>query len=112
MIGLTTSLGETQSYEIRSNRQSGYGRYDYLILSRDPKKLSIVFEFKQVDIPAGKKDPEQIKNVLDKMAHEALEQIEKQAYFVEVQQRGLTNILKIGLAFSGKQFGMAYERDH
>lgn len=40
------------------------------------------------------------------MTQEALEQIEKQAYFVEVQQRGLTNILKIGLAFSGKRFGM------
>ncbi len=112
MIGLTASLSGGNDYETRSNRESGYGRYDYLILSRDPRKLSILLEFKQVDHPVGKtgkKEPKQLQSILDKAARKALDQIESQAYFAEVQQRGLKNILKIGLAFSGKRFGMAYE---
>jgi hypothetical protein len=110
MIGLTASLGGGKDYETRSNRESGYGRYDYLILARDPQKLSIILEFKQVTLPPNK-DPEKNKSILDKAAQEALQQIDQQVYFAEIQQRGLTNILKIGLAFSGKRFGMASARE-
>ncbi len=94
-----------------SNRESGYGRYDYLILARDPNKLSILLEFKQVVLSTGKKESEEIQNMLNKAAQEALQQINNQAYFAELKQRNLTNILKIGLAFSGKRFGIAYERE-
>ncbi len=111
MIGLTANLGGGKDYETRSNRESGYGRYDYLILSRDPQKLSVILEFKQVALPANKKNPEKDQILLDKAAIEALQQINTQAYFAELKQRGLKNILKIGLAFSGKRFGMAYERE-
>jgi hypothetical protein len=111
MIGLTASLAGDKRYETRSNRESGYGRYDYLILARDPNKLSILLEFKQVPLPTGKKETEKMQATLDKAAQEALQQINQQVYFAEIQQRGLTNILKIGLAFSGKRFGMASERE-
>ena len=110
MIGLTASLAGDKKYETRSNRESGYGRYDYLILARDPHKLSILLEFKQITLPTGKKETADIQAVLDKAAQEALQQIDTQVYFAELKQRGLTNILKIGLAFSGKRFGMAHER--
>ena len=110
MIGLTASLAGDKKYETRSNRESGYGRYDYLILARDPHKLSILLEFKQITSPTGKKETADIQAVLDKAAQEALQQIDTQVYFAELKQRGLTNILKIGLAFSGKRFGMAHER--
>jgi hypothetical protein len=111
MIGLTASLAGDKNYETRSNCESGYGRYDYLILARDPNKLSILLEFKQVALPTGKKESEKIQNTLDKAAQEALQQINKQAYFAELKQRNLTNILKIGLAFSDKRFRIAYERE-
>jgi hypothetical protein len=110
MIGLTASLAGDKRYETRSNRESGYGRYDYLILARDSNKLSILLEFKQVPLPTGKKESAEIQVLLDKAAQEALQQIDQQVYCAELKQRGLTNILKIGLAFSGKRFGMAYER--
>ncbi len=110
MIGLTASLGGGKDYETRSNRESGYGRYDYLILARDPQNLSIILEFKQITLSSNTKNPEKDQGILDKGAIEALQQIDKQAYFAEIKQRGLKNILKVGLAFNGKRFGMAYER--
>lgn len=110
MIGLTASLGNDKNYEIRSNRESGYGRYDYVILAKDPQKLSIILEFKQIDLPAGKSESEEYQIALNKAAQEDLNQIDKQAYFAEIKQRGFKNILKIGLAFSGKRFDMTYER--
>ena len=111
MIGLTASLAGDKKYETRSNRESGYGRYDYLILARDPHKLSILLEFKQISLPTGKKEATESQVILDKAAQEALQQIDQQVYFAELKQRGLTNILKIGLAFSGKRFGIASARE-
>jgi len=39
-----------------------------------------------------------------------LNQINAHGYLAEIKQRGIKNILKIGISFSGKQFGLAYER--
>ncbi|MEI8295492.1 MAG: PD-(D/E)XK nuclease domain-containing protein, partial [Alphaproteobacteria bacterium] len=105
MIGLTASLAVHKDYELRSNRESGRGRYDYLIISRNPEKLSILLEFKQVTLPADKKDAEVY---LEKTAEEALKQIDAQGYVGELKQRGLSKILKIGIAFSGKRFGLVH----
>ncbi len=109
LIGLTASLGDRKDYEIRSNRESGYGRYDYMILSTVPDKLTILFEFKKVDIASTK--AEEGKNRLKASALDALNQINSQAYLAEAKSRGVTNILKIGLAFSGKQFVLAHARE-
>ena len=110
-MALRRALLGTSAYETRSNRESGYGRYDYLILARDPNKLSILLEFKQVPLPANKKETEKLQDVLNKAAQEALQQIDQQTYFMELKQRNLPNILKVGLAFSGKRFGIAYGRE-
>ena len=48
MLGITASLYNRPHYETKSNRESGHGRYDYMILSRDLKKLTIILEFKTV----------------------------------------------------------------
>lgn len=101
IIGLTASLYKNPNYEIHSNRESGYGRYDYLILSHDKNKPTLILEFKRVD---SVKDPEQLERKLEQAAQEALTQIEQQHYLTEAQQRGYTRILKIGLAFCGKHF--------
>ncbi|MEI8294916.1 MAG: AAA family ATPase [Alphaproteobacteria bacterium] len=103
MIGLTASLADHRDYELRSNRESGRGRYDYLIIARDPAKLSILLEFKQVKKGASE--------TLEQSAQEALTQIDTQGYVGELKQRGLSKILKLGIAFSGKRFGLVHERD-
>jgi hypothetical protein len=111
MIGLTASLYSRNDYEIRSNRESGYGRYDYMIFSSDINKPTIVLEFKKVTIAKVKeKTAEGIEDVLNKKAQEALQQIEQQAYLAEAKQRGRKKILKIGLAFHSKRFGIAYKQ--
>ncbi|MEI8295873.1 MAG: PD-(D/E)XK nuclease domain-containing protein, partial [Alphaproteobacteria bacterium] len=106
MIGLTASLAGHKDYELRSNRESGRGRYDYLIISRNPEKLSILLEFKQVTLPTNKKDSD---TILKKAAEEALVQIDAHGYVSELKQRGLNKILKIGIAFNGKRFELAHD---
>ena len=48
MVGATASLYHNKNYEIKSNRESGYGRYDYLIFSHDITKPTILMEIKRV----------------------------------------------------------------
>jgi PD-(D/E)XK nuclease superfamily len=107
MIGLTASLYGRKDYETKSNRESGYGRYDYMILSRDLNRPSILFEFKKIILRENKS--EEAKIILNRSAQEALKQIDTHAYLAEARQRGIKNILKVGISFSGKRFGMVYE---
>lgn len=93
VIGLTANLHNNKNYELHSNHESGEGRYDYLIISRNPKKLSILMEFKKAK-----------SNELKKTAKAALQQIDLKNYTVEARQRGIQKLLKIGIAFSGKKY--------
>ncbi|MCE3239087.1 MAG: hypothetical protein K0R24_2068 [Gammaproteobacteria bacterium] len=106
MIGLTASLYHNEYYEIQSNKESGYGRYDYLIFARDKNKPTLLLEFKKVS--AKDKELEQLDIHLEQAAQEALDQIDQKHYLAEAKQRGSTNILKIGLAFCGKRFKIKY----
>ncbi len=98
IVGMTASLGNRKDYSIRSNRESGYGRYDYMILSHHKDKPTIIFEFKKVSADSH----------LEQSAQEALSQIDSRSYLAEAKQMGASNILKIGLAFSGKRFALVY----
>ncbi|QTA83102.1 AAA ATPase-like domain-containing protein [Desulfonema limicola] len=80
-------------YEIRSNRESGYGRYDIMLKPLDIKKHGIIIEFKQVN---EKENPE-------KILESALKQIEDKAYAVELKASGIKDILKIAVVFRGKE---------
>ncbi len=103
MIGATASLYHNENYEIKSNRESGYGRYDYMIFSHDENKLTILIELKRVP-----KDTPNLDQALEQTAQQALEQMELQNYATEARQRGRTKILQIGLAFSGKRFKLRW----
>lgn len=93
VVGMLLSLQDR--YEVRSNRESGYGRYDVMIIPRDTTKLGIILEFKK----AGADCPETI----EEAAHNALKQINEKQYDVELQDRGIKQVLKLGIAFQGKQ---------
>lgn len=90
MLGILSGLKDT--HEIRSNRESGYGRYDLLIIPKDIKKLGIVMEFKAVDDESKLTDA----------ANGALLQIKKSKYAAELCSRGINSICSMGIAFSGK----------
>ncbi len=106
MVGLTASLYHNEYYEIQSNKESGYGRYDYLIFARDKSKPTLLLEFKKVSVKD--KEPEQLDSLLEKAAQEALDQIDQKHYVAEAKQRGCIKIFKIGLAFCGKRFKIKY----
>lgn len=93
VLGLVASL--SSRYYIRSNRESGEGRFD---LQLEPKQKSlpgVIMEFKA----AGAKDAGR----LPELAEKALRQIEDHAYKTEMQQRGIEKIVCYGAAFSGKK---------
>ena len=106
IMGLTVGLSKHPDYILRSNRESGDGRYDYLILN---KKLTIIMEFKIVKL-MNKKENAQIK-LLKQTAQEALKQIDEKKYMTEAIQYGAKKILKIGIAFSAKQFSVAHKEE-
>ncbi|MCP5106040.1 MAG: AAA family ATPase [bacterium] len=82
------------THEIKSNRESGYGRYDIMILPQDVKQTGYVIEFKTVD----KEDNETV----DTAVEAALAQIEEKKYETELIERGIRNIKKLAVVFSGK----------
>jgi hypothetical protein len=106
-LGLSASLHKGGEYELKSNRESGYGRYDVAIFPRDHNKTGVIMEFKMIDGTRKKND---LKLKLKKAANEALDQIHDQGYLEEFEQRGIKQIIKLGLAFSGKVFCMAHEK--
>ncbi len=79
-------------YEIKSNRESGYGRYDIMLIPRDKNKLGFVIEFKTV----------RKKETLETAIKSALDQIEEKKYETELVERGIQNIKKLAVVFSGK----------
>lgn len=82
-------------YTIKSNRESGDGRYDISLIPRDKKHPGIIMELKS---RAGLND-----EALELLSKEALDQINEKRYDAEMRSDGMRNILKLGIAFSGKR---------
>jgi hypothetical protein len=92
VLGMLISLND--SHEVISNRESGYGRYDVMIIPKDISKLGIVIEFKKLD-----PDDEE---TLEETADMALKQIKEKKYSTALEDRGVKNIKEIGIVFKGK----------
>jgi len=93
VLGMLTGLGE--NYEIKSNRESGYGRYDVMVIPRDKSKLGIVMEFKRVNKNRNES--------LESAVEAALKQIKDKNYKQELLDRQVEDILELGIAFLGKE---------
>jgi hypothetical protein len=88
-------VGLKDRYEVKSNRESGYGRYDVMLIPKDPADLGLVMEFKKVDSSE--------KTSLETAAKSALKQIDDKNYTQELLDRGVNRILYLGLAFKSKK---------
>lgn len=93
VLGLAALMDN--QYKIRSNRESGDGRYDISLIPRDGKYPGIIMELKS---ETGLRE-----NELEALAETALEQIKDKRYDAELRSDGVKNILKLGIAFSGKK---------
>jgi hypothetical protein len=91
MLGLCAALGS--QFKVRSNRESGLGRFDIELLPMVKGIPGFIFEFKHT------KD---INVDLDSLANSALKQIEDMKYDTELNNFGVEDIVKIGIAFRQK----------
>ena len=87
-----------EDYEIRSNRESGFGRYDIMMIPQDYEKHpAIVMEFKVCS--------RMKKETLEEAVQSALAQIDEKKYDTELLARGIPadRIRHYGFAFEGKK---------
>jgi hypothetical protein len=110
MLGLAAGIDQNK-YEIKSNRESGLGRYDIAIIPKDISKPAVILEIKSVSPPKvpAKNFPKVLDSLLARESKKALEQINRNQYAVDLVHKGIVNIVKVGLAFSGKEFKITSE---
>ena len=94
VLGLLVEVRDL--YEIRSNRESGYGRYDVMLIPKTKKNDGIILEFKV-------KESEE--KTLEETVQMALAQIESKKYDAELLELGVSkeHIRHYGFAFEGKK---------
>ena len=93
MLGLIALMDN--QYKIKSNRESGDGRYDVCLIPREKRYPGIILELKW-EKGLGEA-------ALNSLADEALIQIDALRYDSEMKEDGIIDILKFGIAFSGKK---------
>lgn len=99
VLGLCATLDNR--FYITSNRESGEGRYDLCLCPKDGKLPGILIELK-----AAKDCSE---DELKELSEKALAQIDSRKYETELTVKGVRNILKYGVAFSGKRVQITAE---
>ena len=110
MLGLVLML--KNEYEITSNGFAGKGRYDLLLKPKNilEEQEGIIFELKIINIDNSKLNLEEIHKKLKNECEIALKQIEEKEYASVLRNAGIEKVLKIGIAFYGKEFEVKGER--
>jgi hypothetical protein len=93
VVGLLAGL--SPHYEVRSNRESGFGRCDVMVLPRAAGQPGVVLELKRVDREAGE--------TKERALAEALRQIRSNDYAAELRERGAAPIHELAAVFDGKR---------
>jgi hypothetical protein len=95
MFILGILMGLRGKYNINSNRETGLGRADMILIPKDAKKQGVVLEFKVCSKP----------KLLQKTAQDALAQITDKHYTDAFSG----SILALGMSFHGKEMRYAYK---
>ncbi len=85
-------------YYVKSNEESGLGRYDVVIEPKNKNNRGFVLEFKVV----------KNEDNLEKISEEAIEQIMEKKYDADLRNRGISEIAFVGAAFCGKMVKVSY----
>ena len=91
ILGLLVNL--SIDYEVTSEKESGYGRYDISIIPKDKSKKAVIMELKKID--SGETAEDALIN--------ALTQIEEKKYEAGIIAKGIRDIDKLGVVFDGKR---------
>lgn len=100
MLGLCAMFDNR--YLVDSNRESGEGRYDIALFPKDKKLPGIIIELKAQKNCAS--------DELKVLAKEALEQINVRKYDTRMREQEVRQVLKYGVAFSGKNVEIVEEK--
>lgn len=95
VLGLLVEVRDR--YSVRSNRESGFGRYDVMLIPKNEKDNAVIMEFKVHDPDSEKTLEDTVKSALD--------QIREKKYDAELQEQGISQerIRHYGFAFEGKK---------
>jgi len=85
-------------YYVKSNEESGLGRYDVVIEPKNKNNRGFILEFKVV----------KNEDDLEKVSEEAIEQIMEKKYDVGLRDRGIKDVTFVGVAFCGKVVKVSY----
>ncbi|MBK9263636.1 MAG: AAA family ATPase [Polyangiaceae bacterium] len=92
VLGLLVHL--EKQYEIRSNRESGYGRADMIMRPRTSGRPGVVIEFKVLDSP---------RKTVDGVLKEGAQQVRELRYASELAAAGASPVYEYVMTFDGKQ---------
>ena len=111
MLGIILIL--KNEYEITSNNFAGKGRYDLLLKPKnlEKRKEGIILELKVVNAIENLSEDK----IFEKLENEcdiALQQIEEKEYASVLKNSGVENVLKIGIAFFGKEVAVKFDRNY
>ena len=111
MLGIILTL--KNEYEITSNNFAGKGRYDLLLKPKnlEKRKEGIILELKVVNAMENLSEDK----IFEKLENEcdiALQQIEEKEYASVLKNSGVENVLKIGIAFFGKEVAVKFDRNY
>ncbi len=98
LIGIFIIL--SNDYIRLSERETGTGRADLILEPKNKENPAYIFEFK---VAEDKKE-------LENYAVEGFYQIKEKQYDVELKNRGINEIIYVGLAFHRKEVKMKYEK--
>ncbi|MEA3445679.1 MAG: PD-(D/E)XK nuclease domain-containing protein, partial [Bacteroidota bacterium] len=103
ILGLLAIIGD--DYMIKSNRESGQGRYDIMLVPHDKSKNGVVIEIKQIENRKEKESNKDFTKRINKAIKEAGLQIDKNKYYNELLENKISpnQIVKVPIVFAGKE---------
>jgi predicted AAA-ATPase/PD-(D/E)XK nuclease superfamily protein len=91
VLGILVTLRDR--YEVNSNRESAYGRYDVILIPKITTLRGIIIEFKHV----------RKGETLDSASNNAITQIIEKNYVQVLRQRDVKEVTAFGISFQGKK---------
>ena len=102
-LGLLAILSD--DFNIKSNREAGEGRYDIMLIPYDKDRNGVVIEIKSIEKKKKNEDNKDFAKRINNEIDSALNQIDKNKYFIELIQNGIKTekIIKLAIVFAGKE---------